>query len=197
MAAALQKENGTMNLKHLTRTAIIGGALYLAGALPSATLFANTAPIAVQDSVEVSRLLREARTVAGKLASTTDHFNSYTRSRLDWRTHADKVHQVKNEVNALGAHLADLEALHHEAAPWQQGVIQNMRPILAELAKNTEFVIQHISEKPRLLSHPEYRNALENKYELATQLAQLTDDSVRYGETKNRLEDLRTRLEMN
>jgi acyl-CoA hydrolase len=59
-----------------------------------------------------------------------------------------------------------------------------MRPILVQIAQETEFVIQHISEKPSLLAHPDYRDALENKLELANQLARLTDDSVDYAEAK-------------
>src|SRR5262245_18890622 len=183
-----------MNLKHLTRVSMFVGVLCL-GVSPLATLSANTRTVAAHDSAEVSRLLKEAQVAAGKLATTTDHFHSYVRNRLDWRTHAEKARQVKDEVNTLGAHLADLEALHHQAAPWQQDVIQGMRPILVQTAQNTEFVIQHINEKPRLLAHPEYRDALENKLELATQLAKLTDDSVDYAETKNRLEQLRDKLD--
>lgn len=175
-----------MKLKQLTSVAILGGALSLSG-LPVAKLSATNNPVTVQDSAEVSRLLREARSTASKLATTTDQFSSYLRSNVEWRTHAHAAHQVKTEVNALAGHLADLEAANHEAAPWQQDVIANMRPILVQLAENTEFVIQHISENPRHLQHPDYRDALENKFELATQLAQLTDDSVKYGETKSRL----------
>lgn len=185
-----------MNRKHLTRISLLAGVLCL-GVSPLATLRATTTPDAGHDSAKVSRLLKEARAAAGRLATATDHFHSYVRNRLDWRTHAEKAHLVKVEVNTLGAQLADLEALHHQAAPWQQSVIQSMRPILVQIAQETEFVIQYIGEKPRLLAHPEYRDALENKLELATQLARLTDDSVDYAETKNRFEQLRGRLESN
>ena len=185
-----------MNPKHLTGVSILAGALFL-GLSPLATGSAANTTVAAHDSAEVSRLLKEARTTAGKLAITTDHFHSYVRNRLDWRTHAEKAHQVKDEVNALGAQLADLEALHHQAAPWQQNVIESIRPILVQIAQNTEFVIQHISEKPRLLALPEYQDALEQKLELATQLARLTDESVAYAETKSKVEQLRGRLESN
>jgi len=185
-----------MSRKHLTHISILAGVLCL-GMSPLATLRATTTPIGVHDSAEVSRILKEARTAAGKLATTTELFHSYVRNNLDWRTHAEKAHQVKVEVNALGAHLADLEVLHHQASPWQQGVIRSMRPILVQIKQETEFVIQHISEKPRLLAHPEYRDALEKKHELATQLARLTDDSVDYAEAKNRFEQLRGGLESN
>ena len=185
-----------MNCKHLTHISILAGMLCL-GVLPLATLRATTTPVAEPDSAEVSSILKEARTAAGRLATTTELFHSYVRSNLDWRTHAEKAHQVKLEVNALGAHLADLEALHHQAAPWQQDVIQSMRPILVQIQQETEFVIQHISEKPRLLAVTEYRDALEKKHELATQLARLTDDSVDYAETKTKFEQLRSGLESN
>ena len=184
-----------MNLKHLTCVSIFAGLLCFG--VPIASLSANTTTVAVNDSAEVSRLLKEAQLAAGKLATTTDHFHSYVRNRLDWRTHAEKAYQVKDEVNTLGAYLADLETLHHQAASWQQGVIQGMRPLLVQIAQKTEFVIQHINDKPRLLDQPEYRDALEHKHELATQLAELTDDAVDYADTKNRFEQLRGNLESN
>src|SRR5262245_16496393 len=111
-----------MNRRRLTHISILAGVLCL-GVSPLATLRATTTPVGVHDSAEASRLLKEARAAAARLATATDHFHSYVRNSLDWRTHAEKADQVKVEVNALGAHLADLEALHHQAAPWQQSVI--------------------------------------------------------------------------
>ena len=184
-----------MKLKLVTQATIVGGALSLGGVLLPTALAETPARVVAQDSVEVSRLLREAKVMSGRLATTTDQFNSYARSRLDWQTHAEKAREVKSEVNALGAHLSDLEALTTEAAPWQQGVIQDMRPILEEIAQNTEFVIEHIRENPGWLAAPEYEDALENKHELATQLAKLTRDSVSYADAKSKLEELRIRLD--
>jgi hypothetical protein len=81
-----------MNFKQLPRASIFAGVLCLAGVSPLATLSATNTAV-VHDSAEVSRLLKEARAAAGKLATTTDHFHSYVRNRLDWRTHAEKAHQ--------------------------------------------------------------------------------------------------------
>ena len=159
-------------------------------------LSATTAPVVRQDSAEVSRLLKEASTSAQRLVLTTDQFKSYSRSNLNWQSHVQKAGEVKDEVNALGINLADLEALNHKASPWQRQVIEEMRPILVELAQNTTFVIDYIRENPRSLRNPDYREALDNKYELATQLAGLTGDSVSYSETTTRLDQLRNRLEM-
>jgi hypothetical protein len=186
-----------VNLQFLTRINVFAGALALTLVLPSSSLPATVDPTARQDSAEVSRLLSEARIASSKLVVTTDEFHSYTRSRLDWRTHAEKVHQLKDNVNVLGATLLDLEAIRSQAAPWQQDAIEKMRPILVALAKNAKFVIQHINENQKELRHSEYRDALANNQELASQLAGLTDDFVTYGETKGKLEELRTKLELN
>ena len=184
-----------MNLKNLRKLLIVGTAFALAGGVPLAP--AATDLTTTQDSQEVSRLLREARTSARKLVVTTDEFQTYTRSKLDWRTHADKAHQVKTEVNALGVTMQKLEAMNADAAPWQRQAIQNIKPTAVELAQNTEFVIQHIRDNPNWLSKAEYRDALANKFELASQLAKQMRDFVSYGETKTAFEGLGTKLELN
>jgi hypothetical protein len=184
-----------VNLKKLRDALIVGAALALFGFLPAAS--AATDAIAVQDSQEVSRLLREARTSARKLAVTTDEFHSYTRSKMDWRSHAVKAHQVKREVNALGVTVKQLEAMKAEAALWQREAIESIKPIALELAQNTQFVIERINESPKHLGHPEYKDALASKFELATQLASMMDDYVRYGETKTAFEELESKLELN
>lgn len=186
-----------MNLKTFRNVTVLGAAFALMGGLPLAIPAAAADGTRAQESQEVSRLLREARTSARKLAITTDQFQSYTRSKLGWRTHAEKAHQVKTEVNALGATVQQLEALNAEASPWQEEAIQNIKPIAVELAQNTEFVIQHIRDNPQHLRQAEYQDALAYKSELASQLAQVTGDFVSYGETKRTLEELGTKLELN
>jgi hypothetical protein len=197
MRNTFEKENKTLNLKTFRSVTLLGAAIALVGGLPLAIPAAAADGTRTQESQEASRLLREARTSARKLAVTTDQFQSYTRSKLNWRTHTEKAHQVKTEVNALGATVQKLEALKAEAAPWQQEAIQNIKPIAMELAQNTEFVIQHIRDNPQHLSQAEYQEALANKSELASQLAEVTGDFVSYGETKRTLEELGTKLEVN
>lgn len=181
-----------MNLKTFRNASLLGAALALLAGLAPATPAAS-----VRESQEVSRLLREARSSARKLVLTTDQFQSYTRSKLDWRTHADKARQVKAEVNALGATVQKLEALQAEAAPWQQEAIHSIKPIALKLAQNTESVFEHLRDNPRQLSYGEYRETLNTKYELASQLAELTGDFVSYGEAKRNAQELGSKLELN
>lgn len=61
MRSTFEKENKTVNLKTLRSVALLGAAVALTGGLPLAVQAAATDTTAVQESKEVSRLLREAR----------------------------------------------------------------------------------------------------------------------------------------
>ena len=186
-----------MNLNTLRNSVLLGTALLVTGGLLAPGVTAGTEAAMRSDSREVSRLLKEARSSARKLAVTSDEFHSYTRSKLSWRTHVEKAHQIRSQVNTLGATLGKLEEMKAEASPWQQEAIHSMRPMVVELARNTEFVMEHLRGNRQPVGQAEYQDALANKLDLASQLAELTSDFVSYGETKSALDELGTKLEIN
>jgi len=178
--------------------AILGGAaLLLSAVLPFSSLASPVEAVTPRDSqAELSRLLKQAQVTAGQLASSTDQLNSYSRSNLTWQTHAEKVDEVKSQVNTLGRNLTEMEALQADAAPWQDDAIRSIRPLLEQIADSTESVILYIRENPRLINFAEYEDMLADKHELASELATLTKDYVKYGESKDKLEQLHTELDL-
>jgi len=186
-----------MNQRYFTAAMIVGGGLLLSAIYPFSAAASPVDSTGTRDSQEVSRLLKEAKVTASKLASSTDEFFSYTRMDLDWRTHADKADEVKTHVNALGVNLSSLEALQASAAAWQDEAIRSIRSILEQIADKTETVIQYIRDDPGLIRQAEYRDTLEDKLELAFDLKALTTKYVRLGDTKDRLEQLQSELQSN
>jgi hypothetical protein len=148
------------------------------------------------DSEEVSTLLAEARTQAYQLSVDAATMESYTRSNLSWETHAAAITQMRAHINAAGRTLAKLEEVRKTASSWQGTAIDRIRPLLKEIASNTQTVIDYLNENPKRLFVAEYKDHIETNADVAGQLSAMIADFVNYGNTKERLKRLSAKLEL-
>lgn len=150
----------------------------------------------VPDSERVNKLLSEAKTMAFQLKEDAQIMESFTRSNVDWQTHAAQITFIKEHINELGKQEAKLKEARTEAAPWQKTAINRILPFLDELGGYTTAVIEHINASPRQLNTPEYKDYLEANADYAGDLAAMIADFVDYGKTKDRMEGLTEKLEL-
>ena len=153
-------------------------------------------PAQSPENPEVERLLQEARDQAVQLSKDADELEALTRSDVSWQSHAAMLDEMKEHVNAMGRLVPKLVESRDSASPWQQQAIDRMVPLLKELATNTSAAIQHISQnklRPTSGSYPEY---LRENSETAHQLSDMISSSVRYGQTRAKLQNLEQKLEI-
>jgi len=151
---------------------------------------------AIPDSEKVSGLLADAKTQAFQLRQDASAMEGYTRSNPNWESHAAAVSLMKEHINAVGRTLDKLETARGEASVWQVTAIDRIKPLLKEMATNTENVIAYINKNPRRLGMKEYTDYIEANADVAVQLSGLIADFVDYGNTKDRLEHLAKKLEL-
>jgi hypothetical protein len=72
-----------------------------------------------------------------------------SRSNASWQSHSAAVDQIKEHINAAGRTLTKLEDARHTASPWQATAMDRVKPLLMEIASNTETVIQFTSKRTR------------------------------------------------
>ncbi len=149
-----------------------------------------------EDSEQVSKLLSDAKSQAFQLKEDSQTMESYTRSKLDWQSHASAVTAMKEHINAVGVTLTKLEDARESASAWQAIAIDRIKPLLKEIAANTTTVIAFINKNPRHLFTPESKDYIEANADAADRLSRLVGDFVDYGNTKNRLERLASKLEI-
>jgi hypothetical protein len=149
-----------------------------------------------QDSDKVSTLLSEAKTQAYQLSVDAATMESYTRSNLSWETHGAAVTQMRDHINAAGRTLTQLEEARKGASSWQATAIDRIRPLLKEIASNTQTVINYLNENPKRLFVAEYKDHIEANSDVAGQLSAMITDFVDYGNTKERLRRLSAKLEI-
>jgi hypothetical protein len=160
-------------------------------------IIATLSPAAAKpENTEVAQLLVQAKQHAAELATDADELESLTRSNVTWQSHAEKLEQVKEHVNAMGQLVPKLLASRDSASPWQQQAIDRMVPLLKELASNTSAAIEHLKQHPERPTSGAYPEYLKENAETAHQLSDMISSFWRYGQTRAKLENLKQKLEI-
>lgn len=164
------------------------GSLFLIG-LPYAT--AQKA-----DSEEISKLMTEAKTYAIQAEDDSATLESFTRSNLEWRSHAVKLEQIKENVNKLGKVAKQMNDLSAEASPWQEEAIRQIDPLLRSMADHLTSTIEHLNKNQSQVHMPPYRDYVHANFEFASRTSELISDFVDYDKAKARADALEQKLEL-
>ena len=159
-------------------------------------LVATLLPAQNAENPEVAALLQQARDQAAALSRDADELEALTRSNVSWQSHATKLEDMKDHVNAMGRLVPKLVASRDSASPWQQQAVDRMVPLLKELAANTTAAIQHVSQNQERPTSGNYTEYLKENSETAHQLSDMISSFVRYGQTRAKLENLEQKLEI-
>jgi len=173
--------------------ALIGTSAFLLAGFLAASFPVHAAD--VPDSEQVSKLLSEAKTMAFQVKEDAVTMESFSRMNVSWESHAAAVAQIREHINALGRQVTKLNEAKGAASPWQRVAIDRIQPFLDELGGYTAAVIDHLSGTPRH-NIAEYKDYLEANADYATDLAAMIADFVNYGNAKQRMERLTTKLEI-
>ena len=147
-----------------------------------------------EDSINVTKLLAEAKAEAVELLQDSVDLESFTRSKLSWMSHIQKIEMVKEHVNNSGKLLAKLKDAKGAGSPWQQAAINRIEPLLREFAANTGTTIDYLNENRAQVHLPELQEYVRGNYEMAVNLEALIRDFVNYGEAKQEFERLRQKV---
>jgi hypothetical protein len=149
-----------------------------------------------QDSEQISQLLVEARSHALEAEDDAARLDAYTRARMSWRSHGNQLEAMKVHVNELGKIAGELNALAPLGSPWQQQAIQQVMPLLTEMAGNLNNAIEHLNENQSQVHMQTFRDYARTNYDLAKRTADLIRDVVDYDEAKSRTELLEQKREL-
>ncbi|MCL5005213.1 MAG: hypothetical protein M1404_01660 [Acidobacteria bacterium] len=167
---------------------ILGWALWLLPPLP-----ASNDPS--MDSKEVSELLSQAKRNAAQLERDAARLESFGRSNLTWESHVDQTNLIKQHVNNLGKLLQRLHDARSEASAWQQNAVDQITPLLQEMADSVNASIRHLNDNQDRVHMPEYKAYLKAHYDLASSLSKMISDHVEYGQAKAIYQQLEAELE--
>jgi len=172
---------------------LVTGALLVAGCLAIPAPLQATEP---GDSAEITKLFVDAKAEAVQLKDDAEDLESFVKSKLSWESHARKVELIKEHINNTGKLLAKLQDASPTGSPWQQRAIQQIDPLLRELAANTEATINHLNENRANIHFSQFKDYVKANYDLAMDLEALIRDFVNYGEAKDKTERLGKKLDV-
>ncbi|HVO97758.1 MAG TPA: hypothetical protein VMT15_06815 [Bryobacteraceae bacterium] len=168
-------------------------ALLVAGYLMMpATMKAADTP----DSPEITKLLADARVQAIDLRHDAEDMEMYTRSSYSPESYAEKLELMKQHVNTTGKLLAKLRDAEANGSIWQKTAIWRVDPLLKELAENTQRMITFFNANKTKTHFPEFRDWVKANSDLAGNLETLIKDFLTYGDLKQKLDRLGSRLEI-
>jgi hypothetical protein len=150
------------------------------------------------ENSDVQDLLYQAREEAVGLDNDADQMEVLVRSEVDWTTHADQLSLVASHVNRLAGIIDKLQSEREKGSPWQQDAIDRITPLLREVSSNTTTAIQYLNSNQAIRpAGRNYATWLRENAESAHELALLISDTIKYGQTKSRLEKLAGELSVN
>ena len=166
-------------------TALGGVLLLITGASGSAQLASGSM------AERASTLLVEIQREAALLWRHADTLESLARNtQIDWQSHAYHLDQVKEHINAVGRHTAQLQVIRHGVLPWQQQAINEVTSHAAELAASTEVAISHLRENRNRLFVPDYRAQLATIADHSEEMKQTVDKFLDYEKAQRKVQRL-------
>ena len=180
------------------RAVIAAGALAVAAwLLTPSILRADTHSSLSAPKLEnaVTTELQDLRSLMGKLNSDAGELEAFRHSpRLQWRTHADQLNQIRDHVNALGEQVSRLQKMKYASAEWQQRAIDLIVPVAVQVADRTQSAIHHLKENRGYLWAPDYVDHLQAISALSDKLYGTIDDCLEIAAAQQKIEQLDRRL---
>jgi hypothetical protein len=148
------------------------------------------------DSKEISNLLALAKSHAVEAEDDAADLDSFARSQLHWRSHLVKLEQIRSHINSLGQIHKELMDKRSEGAPWQQKAVDQIDPLIREMAALLTTTINHFNENPSRIHFQAYREYAHSNYEVASKTSRMIRDLVDYDEAKSKAESFEAQLEL-
>jgi hypothetical protein len=149
-----------------------------------------------KDSPEISRLLNEAQSYSMQADRDATELDSFTRSDISWKTHAQVLESIRGHINNMGKLLQQMQDIKSEGSPWQQDAIERIEPLLRLMADHLTTTIEYGNEHPNLVHMMKFQNYVHANAEFAAQTHQLISDIVAYDQAQARALRLQQKLEI-
>ncbi len=143
---------------------------------------------------EATTLLKEIRSISGKLKVDAETLESFNLSQLHWQTHGTQLNLVRDHINSIGERLERLQSIKHVTEPWQQSVIDRIVSVGVELRDRTTSAILHLNENQNHLFAESYKDHLTAISDQSEELFDTVRTYLDLAETREKLRQLQERV---
>ena len=149
-----------------------------------------------KDSVEISKLLGNAKVHAALAEYDSDTLYTFANSEIPWEAHASQIRTISEHVNDLEKVVNQLNSIRSQGSLWQQVAIDRINPLLRHMAENLNDTIKELSDHKERIQTPEYRDYLRANSDLANRTATVISDFVEYSRAGAQSDHLQKKLEL-
>jgi len=114
----------------------------------------------------------------------------FKRSHVSAQSHAAALTRIAGHINQTGCLLEKLQAGRECGSPFQQQAIDQVTPLLKELAANVQSIVDNLNERSTYADMPEFEESLTENCRLATELAAVIRNFVDYEQSRGKAEAL-------
>jgi hypothetical protein len=139
----------------------------------------------------VSKLLTEAGTISTQISAD---WKSYSRQPV--LNDAAEIARMKDEIVAVTKTLANLNDSRSQASPSQIGTIDQVAPVMQELADNATDAVEYLTTNQARLTNKECKEYLEANSDTSKRLAGLISQLVDFGNGRDKFENAKRLLEL-
>jgi chromosome condensin MukBEF complex kleisin-like MukF subunit len=148
-------------------------------------------------SERASTLLADIQREAALLRRHADTLESLARNmRISWQSHAYHLDRVKEHINVVGEHIAELQATRQDILPWQQQAINKVTSHAAQVATSAQAAISQLQENRNRLFVSEYRDQLTAIANHSEDMKEAVDEFLDYEKSQRKLQQLEDKLEL-
>jgi hypothetical protein len=195
-----ERRKGKMRFKELSRSGYLLAAMLLVPGMSLATTPIMTSQKCTPGEPteasytwnfpkEASSLLNGVRADALKVNDQAQQLEDFSKNpSMDWRADADKLSQIRQDVNDMSNKLCRLETIRRVVLPWQQEAIDRTSRIVRLMSDNTADAIVFINANQEDLWSPTFNKYAKNLAQESNQVS----TSVRHFEEYAQLHNEKT-----
>jgi hypothetical protein len=133
-------------------------------------------PAAIAQATDTSsnaKLLQQAKTHAAEANYDAALLDSYGRSDMDWRAHAQCLTNIKEHANDLFEDYYQLQRMRDKGTPQQREAIDRLEPLLRDMGTNLTDTIQNLNLHQGRVHMPSFRTRIHADYVAINKVYQL------------------------
>ncbi|HXH51436.1 MAG TPA: hypothetical protein VNM47_19020 [Terriglobia bacterium] len=113
-------------------------------------------------------------------------------SQLGWRVHSARLGRAKNDINAIGEDLFELNRMKSRLEPWQQTLINKITPHVHEMVYQTDEALNRVrsDENRTVLALSQYPQNIDQVYNSASQMSETISTVTQYAHAEQKMEAL-------
>jgi Mg2+ and Co2+ transporter CorA len=166
------------------------------GVLAFVSIPAMAAPTR-QENEQLTKLLGEANEAAATLAKDANDTGTLVWLQESYESHAAKLDQVADDVNAMARIVAKLTELRSTGSDLQEQAADRILPLLTNLAENTTAAIKYLNQNQGIDPPSEaYKQYLRDNDETAQHLSSTVSSLFEYEKSMAKVEKYKKSLEI-